>query len=384
MIKHQKIEALLLSGDKANIELGLALAESQQVDIQMLLENMAQFANFLVSHCGYMIYYDELERLPLILAEIDKLEVESLFLQKKILELPDKLQYLPNLEKIYLVELGARSLPRSIEHCQFLSQLNLMGNELRNLPKELASCKQLKIINLSHNPLSEFPIVLCNLRKLEQLYLYQAGLMDLPEELSQLSNLKRLFLSNNLLFDLPESFGKLKQLKELDLSRCNLEELPESFLELNALVRLDIMDNPLKKWPKGTGLNALEYLSISNFPMHFKLPNLLELALVIDQKIPPNYFETLLEFTQLEKLQIFVKKELEQDAIHLPETLLSLKFLKKVELNNLRLKSIPEAYKRAFHLEEFYLFNTELEHLAEIRLEFAKAYEDQSIKFVIS
>ena len=113
---------------------------------------------------------------------------------KKLIEIPDSIKYLTNLE--------ALSLP---------------GHKLTSLPDSLGNLTNLKTLGLGSNQLTSLPDWIVNLTNLIFLDLSGNQLTSLPDSLGNLTNLKRLYLSDNQLTSLPKSIGNLTNLTLISL-----------------------------------------------------------------------------------------------------------------------------------------------------------------------
>jgi internalin A len=132
-----------------------------------------------------------------------------------------------------------------IEECrrQQLTSLDLFYKGLVELPESISQLTQLQYLNLSCNHLTELPESIGQLTQLQSLDLSYNDLTELPESIGQLPQLKILNLSSNQLIELPESIGQLPQIQILILQDNQLTELPESLRNLESLANLYVHGN---------------------------------------------------------------------------------------------------------------------------------------------
>ena len=109
-------------------------------------------------------------------------------------------------------------LPESLGQLTQLQSLNLSWNQLTALPEWLGQLTQLKSLDLHHNQLTVLPESLGQLTQLQSLKLYRNQLTTLPESLGQLTKLPSLDISDNQLTALPESLSQLTKLRSLNLN----------------------------------------------------------------------------------------------------------------------------------------------------------------------
>ncbi|MDJ1482585.1 leucine-rich repeat domain-containing protein [Cytophagaceae bacterium YF14B1] len=224
----ENVMRLLLSGQQESIELGLAIAESLQIDIKVFLSEIETLYNWMtdahqwepeqwkieglplsmklakliplteIAHSGSQAPR-EFIRLFIIPAEIKYLvNLESLDLSlNSVYEIPPEIGFLTKLEDLDLSSNDLVSISPEIEKCQNLRSLNLHRTDLSNLPPEIGNCSQLFYLNLSYNKLKSLPSKIGELINLENLNLRYNQLTDLPEEIHQLVNLKYLDLAGN-------------------------------------------------------------------------------------------------------------------------------------------------------------------------------------------
>ena len=138
-----------------------------------------------------------------------------------------------------------------------LEILNLSCNELTMIPDSISVLTNLQELNLRSNYLTSLPESMCNLTNLLELNLCSNDLVKLPDSLDKLLKLKTLILYDNKLCSLPKSILKIKNISAkrntlnqvlcIDESSYQLDNLDHScdFLILNRLTK------PLENLPCG-------------------------------------------------------------------------------------------------------------------------------------
>ena len=160
------LKDLINSGQKYSIELAFTIIEGQGEDI----------GTFLKEHCGDLVQWLTLAKLPISSEGISKLF---------------------SLKRLYLSDNQLTALPDSFGNLTSLEELSLYNNKLTSLPESLANLTSLKRLYLSYNYLTSFPESLANLTSLEELSLSYNDLTSLPESLGNLTHLERLWLGGN-------------------------------------------------------------------------------------------------------------------------------------------------------------------------------------------
>ncbi|WP_332523176.1 leucine-rich repeat domain-containing protein [Terrisporobacter sp.] len=211
------------------------------------------------------------------------------------------INYMPNLEKLYLWYNYFDYIPTEFNNLYNLSKLkvlNLERNNICNLSHKLGNLINLQEIDLCINNISSLPDNFGDLLNLKTVNLYENKLTSLPISIGNLSKLEKLNLRRNRISMLPKEFGNLIKLSELNLNGNNLSTLPEEFSNLINLETLFLLDNNLSSLPKKfMNLSKLQHLDLSynNFfsltSQNFNLPNLVALALTGNKlsSLPKNF-----------------------------------------------------------------------------------------------
>ncbi|MBS9783382.1 MAG: hypothetical protein KGV46_02390 [Pasteurella sp.] len=154
------------------------------------------------------------------------------FLKNRLTKFPENISQLSKFEPVFK-EYYLIQLPECISRLSELEKLNISYCELAVLPNSIGQLSKLKELNLSGNELFE-----------------------LPESIGNLSQLKNLDLWSNYLTDLPKTISKLEQLEEFNIMANEFEDvsqvlenlpiqLKEYYLEWHQLIQLldDTFDN---------------------------------------------------------------------------------------------------------------------------------------------
>jgi len=218
--------------------------------------------------------------------------LESLLITKnRLTKLPDSLGRLVKLEELHLFSNELTEFPQCIGQLSNLKMLNLTSNKLVTIPDCISRLVNLKSLIISRNQLSAIPESISNLAKLKDLELYQNKLIEIPQSLGELAELRELNLQNNQLTTIPESFAKLTKLKRLNLENNQLTTIPESFAKLTKLKELDLGKNNFSQFPTCLGdLVKLEELYLFN-NLFTTIPDIFgNLGELTNLDIEDNYF----------------------------------------------------------------------------------------------
>lgn len=164
------IKDLFLSMDYDNIVLGITLAESQNISLIPMYNELARVLSDCVfsPNVGWMnlpfhILLPQLQRIFTISLEystLTKLTETFGFLQgvylleiihSDIAELPSTLSFMKRLKSFSLVDTPIMDLPMSLQELPNLQCLYLRQTKIKNIPKVIALCKQLHTLDISQN-----------------------------------------------------------------------------------------------------------------------------------------------------------------------------------------------------------------------------------------
>ncbi|MFX0063139.1 MAG: leucine-rich repeat domain-containing protein [Candidatus Hermodarchaeota archaeon] len=243
--------------------------------------------------------------------------------------------------------------------------LFLENKRLRALPKGLglARCVALKTLHLKNNFGMKIPTDVVSLKNLN---LAQNHLTSLPDIIGDLDTLTKLDLSSNQLQTLPESFGNLMNLEYLDLSNNQLQTLPESFGDLSRLETLNLNNNHLKSLP--VSFSNLKRLLTKKYPqvLESEATILFLLETLVGKPIPQVFQikRSTFGFTVEEK-RITGLGLPYQGLKYLPESLGTLRSLKKLYLIHNKLQALPESVGNLVNLQRLDLWVNKLQVLPE-------------------
>jgi Leucine-rich repeat (LRR) protein len=142
--------------------------------------------------------------------------------------------------------------PSIYPYSRSIIHLDLSFNCLVELPDEIGTLCNLQSINVSCNKLQSIPHSIGRLRRLTSLKAEGNKLNNLPEELGSCISLKSIHLAENQINNLPESLGNCISLAMLDLQNNNLNSLPLTLSKIDTKdLKIDCSHNPnLKMIPE--------------------------------------------------------------------------------------------------------------------------------------
>ena len=164
--------------------------------------------------------------------EMDSLKILIISSCSKVNDIPEFMENMKCLTKLYLDGIAITKLPTSIKNLCGLGSLNLRGcKDLLCLPITLFNMKSLKDLNLSRcSKLDRLPENLGNAKSLEKLDVGGTAITKLPSSIVNLSNLASLNLKDcKILVCLTRTLCIMKSLKDLNLSGSSkLDKLLEN------------------------------------------------------------------------------------------------------------------------------------------------------------
>jgi Leucine-rich repeat (LRR) protein len=157
--------------------------------------------------------------------DINTIEVQ--ILNKKLREVPEWIQYLPNLEN-----------------------LDLDYNRISIIPEWLGNMTTLKHLSLANNTISDLPFSLSNLINLQTIRLHLNHFKYIPECISNMINLTSFGMSNNMIESIPESlFENCIHITNLSICNNYLTSIPSNISNLTNLNEIMILTNDIKTLP---------------------------------------------------------------------------------------------------------------------------------------
>lgn len=230
----ERIQSLISTGDKENIDLALQLAKGQGFSEEEVLKGWDTLLEFICT----------MEGLPYRLVDVFNLETISYY-NKLLYFLPRKIGRLFRLKELQINTCLLQELPDEVTLLKNLERLNLTGNNLSDLPDKIGDLSRLEHLELTRNNISDLPDSFVNLKSLKSLDLYFNPISVLPDDMNQLTNLKRLSLGKTTLWSFGETIEKLihTNLENLALNNNNLEFLPPNIQYLKSLTTLNLTGN---------------------------------------------------------------------------------------------------------------------------------------------
>lgn len=276
----------------------------------------------------------------------DTLKTKRLYLNQLGLKtLPDVIYRFPNLEELYLGDNELQAVNINMKRLPKLTQLHLQRNMITESGLQLTANKALTFLNLKENKCKDIPDAVRKSKKLRTLWLggneltalsnrsfkklkqvndlnfYKSEIAFLPKGIKKMKNLEVLDLYYNKLEILPASITKLKKLTQLAVSYNQISALPERIDKMSRIHTLYAHHNRLSKLPANiTKMQNLKILDLgfnwfTNFPQELTAFVKLE-ELDLSSNNFPDFPEQLLEIKQLEKLYLrgnpFVKDDAEK------------------------------------------------------------------------
>jgi hypothetical protein len=185
----QKIQKLIESGNRQNLELAFQLGEAQGFSREEILAPWVEFAEICYNELGV---------------------VDEYFSNEDLYGIIDRTTF--NYSKG-----GLGKIPEQLFCIHTLDELVMDHNQIKTLPKNMGKMSNLKWLYLSQNLLSELPKSFEMLQNLIYLTLNDNQFTTFPEVLCHLTNLQVLHFQNNPISNFEANFSSLVHLKELNL-----------------------------------------------------------------------------------------------------------------------------------------------------------------------
>lgn len=208
--ENQKLKAENQVKDEkiANITKQFENSQNNEKDLKRKLDEANQEINNLKKQRSLKVFdgefLDALENSEIDLSKYGSFpNLEGLIIRAD--QLSDILRYKPDLSRVTLLDIWARST-ESLQTSQLSALFQLAPNtkelDLRNcyltsLPKEIGNLKNLRELSVGFNDLTSIPKEIGNLKKLEYLHLHENKLTELPAEIYALPKLEELHLEFN-------------------------------------------------------------------------------------------------------------------------------------------------------------------------------------------
>jgi Leucine-rich repeat (LRR) protein len=250
------------------------------------------------------------------------------------------------------------------------NELDLSDLKLSSLPPEIGELKTLKWLQLSNNRLKSLPAELAKLKNLKRLYANRNNLEILPPELGQLKKLESLGLEMNRLTALAPEIGELQALENLNLKYCGLAVLPAELEKLQNLKSLNLSGNSLTRLDGDvkdlTNLPHLASLSLEFAELFY--------ASYIDKNLKTWLNDSSIQGNKAEAIRriksAFETKSTKLDLSNLgltalPQEMLTLQYLKELNLEGNNLSSFPSEIASLQNLEILNFKNNQLSSLSD-------------------
>lgn len=223
----------------------LSILEIKAPCLEELPANICQLAGL---EC-FILMESQISALPNEIGSLTDLKRLDVRNNHQLRALPESIGNLIHLEELCLDVTGIMELPDSICRLINLQDLYMRGTPISSLPENVGDLVNLKIMNLPCTQLEYLPESIVTLHSLEHLNLCNTPVQALPERFGNLSHLIRLNIGLTEITELPVNIGNLKNLEELDISDSPVKSLPEGMYQMSKLreVRMENTDIPLNE-----------------------------------------------------------------------------------------------------------------------------------------
>jgi Leucine-rich repeat (LRR) protein len=250
-----------------------------------------------------------------------------------IMIFPVVLLELENLETLDISSNNIGDIPTKLTELANLTELNISNCGIIKFPRNLSYSK-LKKLNLSNNPISSVPPVI--IEGIEILHINNCQFQDISQFIENNKTLKIVNARDNKIADFPSFLGN-NMMEKLDLSGNLIEDITEAIDEFENLTHLDLSKNILANIHKNfNSLVKLKYLNLSTNQLQF---------------LPDECFE---DFVAMEELDLSDNQFTEIPNVS------KLTNLKKLNLENNFLGSIPKGLNKLINLNQLNLSNNQL------------------------
>ena len=271
-------------------------------------------------------------------------------------------QFFPNLEVLWLCDVGLKAVPPSLRRLSKLTDLRLDKNSIERIPEWIGELRNLTQLSLSHNKLTEMTLEIGKLTSLKYLWVDHNELTSLPSEIGQLINLYEIQLNNNQLNELPESMGELKKLTSLLIYHNKLTSIPGCVAELPEINYIYAAKNCITTLPpemeQSPALNlSLALNPIKEFPkVLYKMGRLQELDL---EGCHINEINE--EISNLKRVRCLYLSG--NPIVSISNEIGKLKNLQTLSLQGTKLKTLPETLGELPKLRHLFLAHSPIESL---------------------
>ncbi|KAJ1724457.1 hypothetical protein LPJ53_001298 [Coemansia erecta] len=158
-----------------------------------------------------------------------------------------------NLSFRFLVQV--QILPGIAKYVANITSLIVSNNSLIELPDEIGHLRQLQIIDVSNNELETLPATIAYCRNLRVVYARSNKLSTLPSSIRHLHGLTKVDLYNNRIDSVPPCLWRLPILESLDLSHNPIQCLPSRMFVQGGVAAIN-RAKPFKLMLDGCPLDA--------------------------------------------------------------------------------------------------------------------------------
>lgn len=316
------------------------------LEVPEIIDQCPELEKLDLSFCG-------ITQIPDFVFKLPKLRELNYLRCNKLQKTPDSFSHLQNIEKLSIYINVKKPSLDGIHRLTALKTLILQGN-IEHLPQSVYEIPNLEHLELFDTRIPTLSADVRKLTKLKKVSIWQPlflsddkpvplHLNEIFEHLSQCKSLKALHLNKNGIQVIPPTISLLQQLQILSAQDNRIVNFPESIYALKNLKALDLGVNQLKEIPKGIG----------------QLTRLKELKLNSNWKNEMDATNLFVEIDQLKELETIELWSC-QSVREIPETIASLKKLKKLDVDNNRLVSLPKSLCKMTHLKYLRVFTNKI------------------------
>jgi hypothetical protein len=292
----KQVESLLLSGDSTNIDLGLLLAESQEIELGPMMESVNQLCDIFLSKglettTEKLLRLTKLRKISIHIGDFEARTKDAIadsevigYVENFDLLPEDWANLLPNLAELTLGGGQIDTLPDEIGHLLNLKKLSVLDVAFKKFPPSFKNLQQLKVLKIKHaiqycpadSPFFALPEEICQLAELEELHIESCLLSFIPEQIQQLPALRKLYINCDpeALFEHPKDYKNFSRRKDFPEA---LHFVPNTLSVLPCLEELTLL-LPTRHFPlseqifQNTHLRQLQLSSrlVSQLPLHSK------------------------------------------------------------------------------------------------------------------
>lgn len=216
------------------------------------------------------LYNKGLTSFPMEILSFTELEILNLSFNQ-IEVIPEEIGNLKKLKILYLNHNQLSTLPESIGSLVHLEELMIeRNNENFVLPDTIQHLIKLKRIWLSD--LNKLPEGFWKLVNLEDAKLWSSNIQEIPSDIKKFKNLKEICLRDNKLTSLPDEIFKLKHLTYLSLGNNQFSSMSNKVNKLKNIDYLGLFGNPISEIPlTPKTIQTLNWLAVwdTNLPNSF-------------------------------------------------------------------------------------------------------------------